>query len=202
MGYSRIVPRRAPSKQDPDKVERYLKFYRIINDGPVSVWFYDESGFEANRDPGKVIALKGSKPSIPFSGDHIRKNVMGAVNPETGQFFYTTVSRSNTETYQRFLNDFNEVLNGDYCFLIQDNASWHHTKKLNWGTAIPIYLPPYSPNLNAIEELWKTIKDRIIFLKPVKNSEELEQILLDHLRYFLNKPEIIMSVCKISEKIK
>ncbi|MGD9818702.1 MAG: transposase, partial [Desulfomonilaceae bacterium] len=38
------------------------------------------------------------------------------------------------------------------------NASWHKSKSLNWGRFEPIFLPPYSPDLNPIERLWLIMK--------------------------------------------
>ncbi len=50
--------------------------------------------------------------------------------------------------------------------MVQDNASWHKAKGLNRWTILPIYLPPYSPDLNPIEILWKVIKDRLFNVIP------------------------------------
>jgi transposase len=199
MGYSRIVPRRTPAKQDPEKVKRYLKFYDIIKDGPIPVWFFDETGVEANRKPGKVIAPINTRPESPYTGDHIRQNVMGAVNPNLGEIETLVMPYSDTETFQYFLDYFNGQLNGRHCFMIQDNARWHHAKKLNWGKVIPIYLPPYSPNLNAIEPLWKMLKDRMPLLKRIDSEDQLQEIIIGHLRYFINNPEDVKSICRISE---
>ncbi|MCD4786321.1 MAG: hypothetical protein K8T10_21060 [Candidatus Eremiobacteraeota bacterium] len=38
-------------------------------------------------------------------------------------------------------------------------------------------------------------------LKPIKNEDELQEIIIEHLRYFINNPKVIKSACKISEKI-
>lgn len=202
MGYSRITPRRIPSKQDPEKVKRYLAFYKTIENGPIPVWFFDETGVEANQKPRKVLGTTGSKPNIPYSGEHTRQNVMGAVNPRTGRFESLVMPYSDTDSFQSFLDFFNGLLENQYCFMILDNARWHHAKVLDWGRIIPIYLPPYSPNLNAIEQLWRVLKDRLCFLKPIKNENELQEIIINHLRYFINNPEVVKSVCKISEKTK
>ena len=42
--------------------------------------------------------------------------------------------------------------------LIVDNASWYKSSSLRWGAFEPLYLPPYSPDLNPIEKLWMVIK--------------------------------------------
>ena len=43
--------------------------------------------------------------------------------------------------------------------MVCDNASWHKSKSLRWGRFEPVYLPPYSPDLNPIERIWKLVKD-------------------------------------------
>ena len=61
----------------------------------------------------------------------------------------------------------------DY-FFVQDNASTHRARIVqSWLTGWPrdhgIYLvawPPYSPDLNPIENLWKLLKEQIIKLHP------------------------------------
>ena len=51
-------------------------------------------------------------------------------------------------------------------YIISDNAKYYRNKELQeWvkGTKIvPIFLPPYSPNLNLIERLWKFLRKKVI----------------------------------------
>ncbi len=44
--------------------------------------------------------------------------------------------------------------------LIMDNGSWNKRKTTNWHSWQPMYLPPYSPDLNPIERIWLTMKTR------------------------------------------
>jgi transposase len=39
-----------------------------------------------------------------------------------------------------------------------DNASWRKTTSPKWGRFEPLFLPPYSPDLNPIERLWLILK--------------------------------------------
>jgi transposase len=46
--------------------------------------------------------------------------------------------------------------------LVLDNGAFHTAKTLRWPanvTAVP--LPPYSPELNPIERLWRDLKDQL-----------------------------------------
>ncbi|MDR2764577.1 MAG: transposase [Tannerella sp.] len=51
-------------------------------------------------------------------------------------------------------------------YIISDNARYYRNKELNrWleGTKIKqIFLPPYSPNLNLIERLWRFLRKKVI----------------------------------------
>jgi len=122
---------------------------------------------------------------------------MGSVNPETGDFETLIMPYSDTGSFQYFLDYFNSRLNGVYCFMILDNATWHKTKKLEWGRVIPVYLPPYSPELNVIERLWRVLKEKLQVLWAIENNQQLQDLLLDHLKYFMENPQEVKSICKI-----
>ena len=56
-----------------------------------------------------------------------------------------------------------EIKEGKHVALIIDNAGWHNSNELimpNNITLIP--LPPYSPELNAMEQVWEWIKKRFL----------------------------------------
>lgn len=60
---------------------------------------------------------------------------------------------------------FNARQNNKPCFIILDNASFHRSTKFKqkiqeWlmNDVLVCYLPPYSPELNIIEILWKKVK--------------------------------------------
>ena len=82
--------------------------------------------------------------------------------------------------------------------MVLDNASWHKTETLRWGTVLPIFLPPYSPDLNPIEVLWKVIKDRLYDEIPARDNEELQNRIQAEVRYFYANPQEIKSTCKVN----
>jgi putative transposase len=65
---------------------------------------------------------------------------------------------------------------------VLDNFATHKAKKVKEKACELnielIYLPPYSPDLNPIEYLWKSIK-RIISISSIESKDELLEIVRD-----------------------
>lgn len=69
-------------------------------------------------------------------------------------------------------------------YLIADNASYYHAEVVrNWLAQHPqvtlIHLPPYSPNLNLIERLWKFLRKRVIDLHFYPSFKLFRAAVLD-----------------------
>lgn len=188
-----------PTKQDKEKVEIFKKELKELLKDIVPIWFFDESGVWAGSKPRKVLATKGSKPTYPYNGEHIRLTVMGAVNSKTGQGEFLIMPRGNTDTFQKYIDYFNTINDNKPNVLVLDNASWHKTKKLNWGNVIPFFLPSYSSTINPIERLWKVLKDMIPCLSEISNKDQLEDIIIHNLQRFINNPQEVKSICRLSE---
>ena len=122
---------------------------------------------------------------------------MGAVNIKNGQMEALIMPTSNTETFQSYLDYFNNQLNGKPAVIILDNPSWHKRGKLSRGN--PVYLPPYSPTLNPVERLWKVLKDMMPVFNEISNEDELQEIIINNLQTFFHNPDLVKSICGISE---
>ena len=78
------------------------------------------------------------------------------------------------------------ILHNDSIFM-QDNAPIHKAHFVQqWFRDIGIELvvwPPYSPDLNPIENLWKMLKAKIIELKPeltvMKDNDATQRLLIE-----------------------
>ena len=67
----------------------------------------------------------------------------------------------NTETTQAFLDAAAKRLRRrEHAVMILDGAGWHCSHKLRWPRRItPLFLPPYSPELNPVERLWHWFRE-------------------------------------------
>jgi transposase len=93
----------------------------------------------------------------------------GAVRLSDGRFFYRREDdRFNAVSFWAFLKDLRRISNrrGRRVVVITDNAKYHHARlHKQWRHdrqdhfALD-YLPPYSPDLNPIERVWKLTRRR------------------------------------------
>lgn len=67
-------------------------------------------------------------------------------------------------------------------YIISDNARYYRNKELmEWldTTKIkPVFLPPYSPNLNIIERLWKFLRKIVINTSFYRKKEDFKKAIL------------------------
>jgi transposase len=175
------------------------KLGELAGDGDVEIWFGDECGVEGEPKPRRRWAKRGEKVRGIFNGEHLRMNVSGMVCPRTGQFYALEFTHSDSETFQTFLDEANKdlALERKRQILVLDNASWHHRKSLRWGRFEPLYLPPYSPDLNPIERLWLLMKAEWF----TAFSTDKRQILIDRLDkallWLINRQENNRKTCPI-----
>jgi transposase len=151
QGYRFKVPQPWPDRQDEALREAFCERVR---------GWLQERGVEGDPRPRRRWTMKGVKARVTKNGDHVRMNVTGMICPRTGECYALEFSHSDGVTFQCFLDEANADVKPQRKrnLLIMDNASWHKSSSLEWGQFEPIYLPPYSPDLNPIERLWLLIK--------------------------------------------
>ena len=163
----------------------------------LEIWFADETGVEADPRPKRVWAKRGERPLCPFSGNHIRESIVGAVCPKTGEFLSLIIPFMNKEVFQLYLDEFAKQTRGRNVLLILDNATWHKASSLNWHHIKVLYLPAYSPDLNPIEILWLVMKERYFRNWYTKVRDVLVDRIEEAIRAFLFNPQEVKSICSI-----
>ena len=201
--YQRKIPRPMPEPPDRDAWEKRREAFAsellaLLENKDGEVFFGDEAGFEGDPRPRQKWVKRGSHPSIGYYGGHVRCNVVGAVNPRDGQLVSLIVSHNDTEVFQAFLDTMAEEVpdQGKPIWLVVDNASWHHSKALDWHHIKPLHLPPYSPDFNPIERLWQHLKSHYLAGFVTKRSEELADKLEVSIKQLISLPETLKSVCR------
>lgn len=201
--YARRIPRPVPEPPNRELWEDHregfaMELLAFLEDPACDVFFGDEAGFEGDPRPRQKWVRRGSRPTQAYHGSHVRQNVIGAVNPSSGQLVSLIVPHCDTDVFQIFLDAMSAEVPpcGKRVLLVLDNASWHKAKSLRWHHIEPIYLPPYSPDFNPIERLWQHLKGNHLAGYYTKQSKDLSDKLVDSIRDLMDRPQTICSVCK------
>jgi putative transposase len=95
------------------------------------------------------------------------------VEPLTGESFFLVMPYCNTDCMNVFLKKLSEAYPDDHIIFVCDGAGWHKANDLVIPENIQIlYLPPATPEMNPIEQIWKEIR-KIGFKNEVFESLDL-----------------------------
>jgi len=87
---------------------------------------------------------------------------------------------NKAEDFISFLRKIRKENPGKRIVIVLDNFRTHHAKKVKEEAEklniLLVYLPPYSPDLNPIENVWKSVK-RVVSEKSPLNIEELKETI-------------------------
>jgi transposase len=198
--YRLKVPRPWPIKQDEEAREAFVKqLQTYLQDEEIDIWFGDEMGVEGDPRPRRRWVEKKELALAPYLGMHLRLNVTGIICPRTGEFYSLIFSHSDSVVFQTFLDNANNdlKLHRRRNLLILDNASWHKNKSINWGHFEPVFLPPYSPDLNPIERLWLILKAEWFTDFIAKDMKMLTERLCNALQWLINREDKNKHTCRI-----
>jgi len=194
------VPQPWPARQDETQRQLFLEQLKAyLLDETIDIWYLDETGIEGDPRPRRRWAQKGAKIRVPYYGEHLRMNVTGLVGPRTGQFYALEFTHTDREVFQVFLDHANQdvKLERPRNISVCDNATWHKKKSLDWGAFIPVFLPPYSPDLNPIERLWLLIKAEWFTDFFAKNREQLLERIDQALLWVMARPGNNQKTCSL-----
>ena len=204
LDYHLRVPRPWPERQNEQARKAFKEWFaQMLADPHVQLWFADECGVEGDPRPRQRWSQPGKPRTVPYLGDHIRLNVMGAVCPGEGRLFSLVVDGVDTEVFQFYLDQMAAAVPpepGKRQLLVMDNASWHKAARLNWHHFEPVYLPAYSPDFNPIERLWLRLKADWFWDFIARTEQELSDRLCLALRSFMNDPPKTSSICAIRKE--
>ncbi len=123
--------------------------------------YQDEAGFGRISKLGACWSPKNYRPNI--SSHHIRefRYCYGAADAHTGESFFIIASGCNTAWMNEFLRQLSKAYPDDYIVLVMDNAIWHKSQALEIPDNIEFaFIPPYTPEMNPIEQVWAEIRKR------------------------------------------
>jgi hypothetical protein len=172
------------------------------------VFFEDECHFKLTLTIIRAWFLVGSCPEIKSPVDRFKVSIFGAMG-RNGQLITLQNEIFDAETFRLFLIKL--LLNAEVgkkedgrkkkILLVLDNARYHHAKILQpWLEEVSdllelFFLPPYSPDLNPIEMLWKKTRRNVTHNRYFSSLQELCYDLKRYWIRFANPNYELMKLC-------
>lgn len=167
--------------------------FQLSGCNSINLYFEDESRFGLLTILRRMITAKGVKPVAPFLHRFDNLYLFGAFSPITGDSCLLEMPHCNSQTFQLFMNHIAVQQPDEFKILILDNGAFHHAKSLEIpGNMALIFLPPYSPELNPAEKMWRHYKDKVSMV-AYHSLESLQDKLSEVIKS--TTQQFIKSIC-------
>lgn len=208
LGLSPQRPIYRSYKQDPKKLERYLKktfpeLRRIAKRLGAEIYFIDESAVRSDHHSGTTWGPIGETPVVEDSGDRFGIKLISAVSPRGDMRFQMIEGRMNSDKFIEFLKKLRSDA-GKPIIVIADNASYHKSKKVmgfaeNSNQEITLeLLPVYAPELNPDEQVWNHAKARLGKLF-IDSKETMKRCVLNVMRSIQKNVRLVRSFFELED---
>ena len=166
---------------------------------PLRLMFQDEARFGLISDARQCWCYAPERPVCPITISHKAVYAYGAVSIGTGQVDSLILPRVDTACMQIFLDEVAGRYPKEKLVMVLDNAGWHLGKNLKVPQNMRLLpLPPYSPELNPMENIWDELREKSFHNLVFKNLDEMELHLLHALHKMEASPDITKSITNCS----
>ena len=201
-GFSYKKAKGRPYKADVEQQAKFIEKYKRLkraSDSKTPIIFMD------SVHPSQATKLSygwirtGVTKEIHTTASRTRMNIIGAIDlKKLSHPIVTECERVNAESIIEFLHQIkNAYPRSKKIHLILDQAGYHrnkHVKKAATKLKIKLhYLPPYSPNLNPIERLWKVMNEYARNNRFFKSAKDFKQVIYDFFKITVPKIKDVLA---------
>ncbi len=185
-------------EQDPERVrqwraQEYPAIRQQARQEGAEIYFGDEAGVRSDCHAGTTWGVKGQTPVVRSTGQRSSVNMISAVSARGHLRFMVTKGRVNGPVFVDFLKRLMHHAPRPI-FLILDGGSFHKSKPVKdyvaslGGKLRLFFLPPYAPELNPDEQVWKYVKHHGVGRVALRARYELKKFALARLRSLQKLP--------------
>lgn len=176
------VPAKADSQKQIDFILKYNELKNTLKEDEI-ILFGDSVHPQHQTKLSYGWIKKGVRKAEKMSACQKRVNLIGTIDLNTCHVEYQQVDWVNTESLKEFAVQLCAAYpDAPTIHWILDNAGYHKSKEFLQfieTTKIKIhYLPPYSPNLNPIERLWKVMHEQVTYNRYYQKFSEFTEHIL------------------------
>jgi transposase len=124
----------------------------------------------------RAWSLRGEQALVPITGRNAKRVLFGTINPRTGHRIVLSRPNMRQENFQDFLRLLRHSYPGRAIWLLLDEAPCHVApKSQRLAAALKIeliWLPKQCSELNAMDQLWRDLKNNVSANYQFDNIDE------------------------------
>lgn len=145
----------------------------------------------------RIWAERGSRPTAPRDQRYSSAYLFGAVCPARGAGAALVLPFANAAMMTLHLAEISANVAPDaHAILVLDGAGWHTAGgRLNVPDNVTLlHLPPYSPELNPVENVWAYLRGNKLSNRVFKDYEAIVDACCDAWNWLMADPERVTSI--------
>jgi len=205
LGFSWISCRSKHPKTSQETIETFKKDFpdivaEIKEENPklkFEIWWQDEMRIGQQGSLSRVWAPKGTRPRVVRQRQFLNTYIFGACCPEKDKACGLILPRVDTDMMQMHLQEISKnVEKGFHALILVDRASWHTTEQIQLPKNITLIpLPPYSPELNPMEQLWQQLRKIKLSNVAYDGYEEIVSAAVEAWTTFTDQSGAVKRLC-------
>lgn len=173
LGFSYKKPKQVPGKANQKAQEEFIGRYnqlKATKSPDDRIYFMDGVHPLHNSQPAYGWIRKGKEQVLKTNTGRMRVNINGAYDIENRKVIIREDESINSQSTIALLEQMLREQPLGTLYIILDNARYYRSQMvrefLEKNQRLQfVFLPPYSPNLNIIERLWKFFKKKTTYNK-------------------------------------
>ena len=164
---------------------------------PIEIWFQDEARIGQKGTHTYIWAPIGSRPLMVRDNRHDSAYLFGAICPDRAVGAAIIMPAVNTEAMNEHLKEIStQVAPSAHAVLVCDGAGWHQAgARLRVPDNITLLsLPPYSPELNPMENVWEYLRGNKLCALVWDSYEAIVAACKHAWTFLINDPDRIRSI--------
>lgn len=170
-------PKKVPGKLDPKRQEAFIAEYQALKKALKSseeIYFVDAVHPEHQSQAVCGWIKRGVQKTLQSTGKQLRLHMAGALCLTGMKILTREYETVDADAMLDFFKSIESSSKASTIYVILDNARANKNKKLEeflkTSRIKMCYLPPYSPNLNPIERLWKIMRETKLYNRYFESS--------------------------------